>query len=96
MISFEGTINDDNIKYYRPILPAALTNPNGCPARGTFFIEDEGTSYGLVKSLYDEGHELGIQSVDGTAPKDSTGWIDVIKSKPWSTVCFECMYVTHY
>lgn len=86
MLSFEGTINDDNIKHYRPIFNSALKNPNGCPARGTFFIEDEGTSYSIVKALYDEGHEIGIQSVDGSAPSDSTGWIDVIKSMGFQNI----------
>jgi len=80
MLSFDGTVNQENIKYYRTIFNQ-LTNPNGCPARGTFFIEDQGTAYALVKTLYDEGHEIGIQSVDGKAPGSSTEWIDQLKSK---------------
>lgn len=79
MVSFEGTINQQNIDFYRPVF-SGITNPNGCPARGTFFIEDQGTAYSLVKGLYDQGHEIGIQSVSGKAPTSSTEWIDQLKS----------------
>ncbi|XP_060601484.1 chitin deacetylase 7-like [Ruditapes philippinarum] len=78
MVSFEGTINSDNIKDYLPIFQS-VTNPNNCPARGTFFIEDSGTAYDLVKDISSDGHEIGISSVDGNAPSSSTGWIDMIK-----------------
>ena len=62
-----------------------INNPNGCPARGSFFIEDQGSDYILIKSLYDDGNEIGINSVDGTAPATSTAWIQMIKSK---LLCF--------
>ncbi|XP_045185641.2 chitin deacetylase 7-like [Mercenaria mercenaria] len=78
MVSFEGTINAENIKSYKPIF-SGVTNPNNCPARGTFFIEDSGTDYEIVKALSDEGHEIGITSVDGKAPSTSDGWIYMIK-----------------
>lgn len=80
MVSFEGTINSENINYYRPIFND-VNNPNNCPARGTFFIEDEGSDYKLIKGLRDEGHEIGVQSVDGKLPSSSTEWIDELKSK---------------
>ncbi|XP_053392589.1 chitin deacetylase 7-like [Mercenaria mercenaria] len=78
MVSFEGTINTENIKSYRPIF-SGVTNPNNCPARGTFFIEDSGTDYEIVKELSDEGHEIGITSFDGKAPTTPDGWIEMIK-----------------
>lgn len=78
MVSFEGTINYDNINNYRQIF-ASVSNPNNCPARGTFFIQDVGSDYKLISSLRIEGHEIGVFSVNGIAPTNSTGWIDAIK-----------------
>lgn len=80
MVSFEGTISRANIEQYRGLF-ADVNNPNGCAGRGTFFIEDEGTDYVLVKNLATEGHEIGIQSVSGVSPKDSTEWIEALGSK---------------
>ncbi|KAL4228779.1 hypothetical protein ACF0H5_011819 [Mactra antiquata] len=77
-VSFEGTINRENIAYYR-LLFNDVSNPNGCPARGTFFVQDQGTDYVQVKNLSQEGHEIGVHSVDGSTPKSSTEWIDTIK-----------------
>ena len=57
-----------------------VNNPNGCPARGSFYIEDDGTNYGVVRDLYNNGYEIGIHSLDGTTPKDGQ-WINMYKSK---------------
>lgn len=78
MVSFEGAINSENIDYYRPIF-TDVNNPNNCPARGTFFLQDSGSDYNLVKLLRTEGHEIGVHSVDGKTPGSSTEWIDGIK-----------------
>ncbi|XP_052804634.1 chitin deacetylase 7-like isoform X3 [Mya arenaria] len=78
MLSFEGTINTDSNEYYNQIL--AASNPNSCPITATFFIQDDGSDYKLVKNMYDKGCELGVNSLKGTAPKSSTGWIDDIKA----------------
>jgi len=78
MVTFENSITIANVDQYRTLFN--INNPNGCPIRGTFFIEDEGTDYTLVKTLYDEGHEIGINSVDGTLPTDDTAWIDMYRS----------------
>ena len=80
MVSFEGAINSEYINYYRPVFTDVI-NPNGCAARGTFFIQDSGTDYNLVRLLRTEGHEIGVHSVDGKTPGSSTEWIDGIKSK---------------
>ncbi|WAR04455.1 CDA7-like protein [Mya arenaria] len=77
MLSFEGTINTDSSGYYNQLLGA--NNPNGCPITATFFIQDDGSDYKLVKKMYDNGSELGVNSLKGTAPKSSTGWIEDIK-----------------
>lgn len=79
MVSFEGTINKENIQYYQPIFKD-INNPNNCPARGTFFIEDSGTEYNLVKDLNSNGHEIGIESVDGTSPTTYNEWQNMFKS----------------
>lgn len=79
MVSFEGTINKENILFYNAIF-SDLMNPNDCPARGTFFIQDDGSEYRLIKQLYDQGHEIGIHSLDGKAPNDSSSWISTLQS----------------
>jgi len=78
MVSGEGTINFENVEYYREILQ--VSNPNGCPARGTFFIMDQGSDYLLIQSLFSDGNEIGINSQDGTAPASSTDWINLFKN----------------
>ncbi|XP_052252642.1 chitin deacetylase 7-like [Dreissena polymorpha] len=77
MVSFEGTVTKTNVEFYKAILQE--TNPNNCAGRGTFFITDEGSDYSVIKALYDDGHEVGISSIRGTAPNSSTDWINEFK-----------------
>ena len=38
-------------------------NPNGCPISATFYVSHEWTDYGLVQSLYSDGHEVASHSI---------------------------------
>ncbi|KAH3700541.1 hypothetical protein DPMN_075520 [Dreissena polymorpha] len=84
MVSFEGTITKTNVEFYKAILQE--TNPNNCAARGTFFITDEGSDYSVIKALYNDGHEVGISSIRGTAPSSFTDWINEFNSKDTKNV----------
>lgn len=54
-------------------------NPNGCPALGTFFLQDANTDYDIVKSYASKGFEIGISSLDGSVPKGESEWKSMIK-----------------
>lgn len=38
-------------------------NPNGCPARGTFYVSHQYTNYRDVQYLWNVGHEIAAHSV---------------------------------
>ena len=78
IVSFENNIDKSNVDLYLSLLKEY--NPNGCPAHGSFYIEDDNSDYGIIKQLYGGGHEIGIHSLDGKSPTGS-GWIDMYKSK---------------
>lgn len=79
VVSFENNINSGNVDLYRSLF-AEVKNPNGCEGKGSFYIEDDGTDYEIVKDLFDNGHEIGIHSLDGTTPKDNNAWLEMYKS----------------
>ncbi|PVD27722.1 hypothetical protein C0Q70_12893 [Pomacea canaliculata] len=74
LLTFEYAINDANFNYYLKLFEG-FTNPNNCPAAGTFFPQVNFTDFGDVKQLYDLGHEIGVTSVDGTVPATREDWI---------------------
>ena len=58
-----------------------VKNPNDCPITGTFFLQDSGTEYNIVKKYYDAKFEIGIQSDNGQMPTTQKEWDDMITSK---------------
>lgn len=67
-VTFDDAVNAVNAAQY-DLLFDGLTNPDGCPATGTFFLSHEYTDYVRVNSLYNAGHEIALHSVthgDGT------------------------------
>ncbi|XP_068146774.1 chitin deacetylase 7 [Drosophila tropicalis] len=67
-ITFDDAVNVVNYAQYE-LLFNDLTNPDGCPASGTFFLSHEYTDYTRVNALYNAGHEIALHSVshgDGT------------------------------
>ena len=75
-MSFENGIDTSNVDRYLSLLQEM--NPNGCPAHGSFYIEDDYSNYEVVYKLFKEGHEIGINSLNGKTPSD---WNDMFKSK---------------
>jgi len=74
VITMDYSLNEEYREYYEELFQPGITNPNGCKLKGTFFIQDEGTSYDVVKLFADEGFEIGVNSVNGQIPADATAW----------------------
>lgn len=72
VVSFQNSLNAGNVDLYKSLF-SGVTNPNGCPARGSFYIQEKWTDFTLVYGLYKQGHEIGIHSLNGSTPKDWKG-----------------------
>jgi hypothetical protein len=62
-ITFNGAVNTENIDIYQDIFKEELLNPNGCSAKGTFFVSHKYTNYSAVQELHRRGHEIGVFSI---------------------------------
>ena len=62
-LTFRGAVNRENINVYRKIFNSERLNPNGCTARGTFFVSHKYTNYSAVQELHRVGHEFSIFSI---------------------------------
>ena len=82
MVSFENVIDTSDVDLYLSLLKEK--NPNGCPARGSFYIEDAFSNYAVVYELFKDGHEIGINSLDGNPPSD---WNNMYKSMCLKRLC---------
>ena len=40
-----------------------MLNPNGCSAKGTFFVSHKYTNYSAVQEFHRKGHEIGVFSI---------------------------------
>ena len=49
-----------------------LLNPNGCSAKGTFFVSHKYTNYSAVQEFHRRGHEIGVFSI--TTRNDPKYW----------------------
>ena len=69
--------DDDDLPRVNPTRVDVSTdrvNPNKCPAVGTFFVQEINSNLGVIKELFDNGHEIGVTSVDGTPPATGADW----------------------
>jgi len=62
-LTFNGAVNVDNIDIYQDIFKEERLNPNGCQAKGTFFVSHKYTNYSAVQELHRKGHEIGVFSI---------------------------------
>jgi len=62
LITYDDAINVVNYAQYEQLL-FNRANPNGCPAKATFFISHEYTDYTLVNDLFNRGHEVASHSI---------------------------------
>ena len=51
-LTFNGAVNIDNILLYDRLFNEERLNPNGCTARGTFFVSHKYTNYSAVQELH--------------------------------------------
>ena len=63
MFNLFKKINISNKSLSRHIFVNFRKNPNGCPISATFYVSHEWTDYGLVQSLYSDGHEIASHSI---------------------------------
>jgi len=63
ILTFDDSVNDLNKRLYQDIFHPSRKNPNGCPISATFYVSHEWTDYGLVQSLYSDGHEIASHSI---------------------------------
>jgi len=71
-LTFGGAVNGENINIYNKLFNAESLNPNGCTARGTFFVSHKYTNYSAVQELHRVGHEIGVFSI--TNNEDPEYW----------------------
>merc|ERR1711892_77136 len=62
-ISFNGAVNGENMKVYDKLFTSDRVNPNGCTAKGSFYVSHKYTNYSAVQELHRKGHEIGVFSV---------------------------------
>ncbi|KAG0171782.1 hypothetical protein DFQ30_000389 [Apophysomyces sp. BC1015] len=55
-ITFDDSVQTELFKTARKLLN--VTNPNGCPARGTWFVSMQYTDFSLVQQWYSSGNEV--------------------------------------
>lgn len=72
LLTFDDDLTSINYNQYQEVFQNR-TNPNGCPAIGTFFVSHNYTSYFLVEKMYSQGHEIADHSVTHQTP--TTYWI---------------------
>jgi len=74
-LTFSGAVNtEDLIKVYNKIFSSERVNPNGCTAKGTFFVSHKYTNYSAVQELHRVGHEIGVFSI--TNNNDAKYWTE--------------------
>ena len=71
-LSFNGAVTQKNMEIYQTLFNDARVNPNGCTAKGTFFVSHKYTNYSAVQDLHRQGHEIGVFSI--TSKKDESYW----------------------
>jgi len=71
-LTFNGAVNTENIKLYDQLFNSERLNPNGCTAKGTFFVSHKFTNYSAVQELHRRGHEIGVFSI--TNHEDTRYW----------------------
>lgn len=62
------------MQIYSSIFNENVINPNGCTAKGTFFVSHKYTNYSAVQELHRLGHEVGVFSI--TNKKEENYWTD--------------------
>lgn len=64
LLTFDDAINYDNYDLYtQTLFNDEITNPNGCPIRGTFFVSHQYNNYHQTQTLWNMNHEIAVHSI---------------------------------
>ncbi|XP_043513906.1 chitin deacetylase 1 isoform X1 [Frieseomelitta varia] len=69
-VTFDDAVNAENFELFSKIFLNDKKNPNGCPARGTFYVSHQYTNYRDVQYLWNIGHEIAAHSVTHRGPEE--------------------------
>ena len=79
VMTMDYRINSDYKPLYDEIFIDEIKNPNGCPIRGTFFIQTDGSDQDIIGEYYSKGFEIGVNSIDGSIPSTDTEWVEMVE-----------------
>lgn len=64
IVTFDDAVNSENWDLYtNELFTKEKLNQNGCPARATFFIPHQYTNYQHVQKLWNDRHEIAVNSI---------------------------------
>ncbi|GBP40015.1 hypothetical protein EVAR_19142_1 [Eumeta japonica] len=64
LLTFNGAVNHENWDVFtKHIMIADRKNPNGCGIKATFFVSHPYTNYRHVQKLWNDGHEIAVNSI---------------------------------
>ncbi|RVE49820.1 hypothetical protein evm_005550 [Chilo suppressalis] len=70
-LTFHGPVNHENWDVYtKHLFTPEKKNPNGCPVKATFFVSHSYSNYRHVQKLWNDGHEIGVNSITSRGPED--------------------------
>ncbi|KAI9006228.1 hypothetical protein BC832DRAFT_526221, partial [Gaertneriomyces semiglobifer] len=61
LLTFDDAVNVISLPYQKNV--TNFSNPNGCPARATFFVSTEYTNYHYLQQLRASGHEIAVHTM---------------------------------
>ena len=75
ILTFDDGVATKNLKHLNQLFDKKLINPNGCPMKYTFFINDIDNEYNVSTLLANKGHELASHSLTHKFP--SSYWENI-------------------
>ncbi|XP_041982178.1 chitin deacetylase 1 [Aricia agestis] len=70
-LTFDGAVNHENWDVLtRHLLTSSRINPQGCPIKATFFVSHPYTNYRHVQKLWNDGHEIAVNSITRRGPEE--------------------------
>jgi len=68
MITFDAAVNGGGFSLYEELFNGQFKNPNDCNISATFFVSHEYTDYCMVQALYNQRHEIAVNSISRRLP----------------------------
>ncbi|KAI8439532.1 hypothetical protein MSG28_013280 [Choristoneura fumiferana] len=70
-LTFDGPVNHENWDVFtKHLFTPERKNPNGCNIKATFFISHQYTNYRHVQKLWNDGHEIAVNSITHRGPAE--------------------------